>query len=257
VTGSARRPLYDDVGRNYRFGRRTDPRWEAVIRDRLGDARSVVDVGGGTGSYEPADRTVVAVDPSAVMLAQRPGGAAPAVLGLAEQLPVATASFGAAMAILTIHHWADWRAGLAEMCRVAATRVVLAHDPVMHAEFWLVRDYIPAVAEYEMNRTPSVEDIAAALGTDDVRVLAVPRDMQDGVLAAHWCRPESYLDPRVRANASGLARSDQSAVAAGVERLAEDLRSGAWSARYGYLDDLETYDAGYRLISGGMSVYPR
>jgi SAM-dependent methyltransferase len=249
----ARRPLYDDVGRNYSFGRRADPRWEAVIHERLGDARSVLDVGAGTGSYEPVHRTVVAVDPSAVMLAQRAPGTAPAVLAVAEHLPVATGSFDAAMAILTVHHWADWRAGLAEMCRVAARRLVLAHDPLMHSQFWLVRDYLPVVAEYEVSRTPTIDDIATALRTDDVTVLAVPRDMQDGVLAAHWCRPEYYLDPRVRANASGLAQSDQSAVTAGVGRLAEDLRSGAWASRYGYLTDLDTYDAGYRLIFGGMS----
>jgi SAM-dependent methyltransferase len=253
VTAVPRQALYDDVGRSYSFGRRADPRWEAVIRDRLGDAKSVLDVGAGTGSYEPADRSVIAVDPSAVMIGQRPPGAAPAVLGVAEHLPVASGSFDADMAILTIHHWADWRRGLGEMCRVAARRIVLAHDPLMHAQFWLLRDYIPTAAEFEMSRTPSIDEIATALRADEVTVLAVPRNMQDGVLAAHWCRPESYLDPRVRANASGLAQSRQSAVAAGVERLAEDLRSGAWSARYGYLANLETYDAGYRLIFGDMS----
>jgi SAM-dependent methyltransferase len=240
--------LYDAVGRGYGFGRRTDPRWEAVIHDRLGDTRSVLNVGAGTGSYEPSDRRVAAVDPSAVMIGQRAAGMAPAVLGSAEHLPVVAGSFEAAMAILTVHHWADWRRGLAELRRVASRLLVLTFDPRMHGDFWLLRDYMPAAAAFEMTRSPSVDEVATALSADEVTVLAVPRDMCDGVLTAHWCRPEAYLDPRVRANASGLAQTDQSEVQTGVGRLEEDLRSGAWATRYAYLSDLETYDGGYRLI---------
>ncbi len=247
----AAEPVYDRIGRQYSAGRRTDPRWAAAILEQLGPARTVVNVGAGAGSYEPADRRVIAVEPSSVMLGQRPASAAPAVQARAEQLPLGDDTADAALAVLTVHHWTDWRAGIAEMRRVARRRVVLTYDPELHAGFWLVRDYMPSVLDFERRRMPGVDDVATELGASRVVALTVPRDMQDGVLPAFWCRPEAYLDPVVRANNSALAQGDHQAIDEGIRRLAADLESGAWAARHAELDLLDEIDAGFVLVVAG------
>lgn len=96
--------LYDRIGTSYGRFRQPDPRIAAQIGAALGSARTIIDVGAGTGSYEPAGRRVIAVEPSEVMLAQRPADAAPAVRAVAEALPFPDHSFDAALAILTVHH---------------------------------------------------------------------------------------------------------------------------------------------------------
>ena len=244
-------PLYDEIGRHYATRRRTDPRWAAQITTALGDASSVINIGAGTGSYEPPDRSVVAVEPSEVMLAQRAPGSAPAVRAVAEHLPFPDAAFDASLALLTVHHWQDLAAGIAEMRRVAGRRIVLTYDPELHAEFWFVRDYLPELLSLEMHRVGAVADLAAAMGADRVVVLPVYRDLADGVLPAYWCRPEAYLDPIVRANCSALTLLDPRVVDEGVARLAADLRSGAWSERNTALRGLDEIDAGFRLLVSG------
>jgi SAM-dependent methyltransferase len=239
---------YDRIGFGYAAGRRADPRWERAIHAAIGPQARVLNVGAGTGSYEPSAQTVLAVEPSAVMIGQRPRGAAPVVRGVAEALPVRTGSVDVALAVLTVHHWQDWRAGVAELRRVAARRVVLSFDPVVHGQFWLIADYIPATAETDMRRTPPVAELAEALGSATVTPLLVPADCTDGVLQAHWRRPHAYLDPMVRQRASGLAQTDPAEVERGIARLAADLRSGSWSARYGHLLDRHEHDGGFRLI---------
>ncbi|MEV7092288.1 class I SAM-dependent methyltransferase [Amycolatopsis sp. NPDC051045] len=238
---------YDRIGVGYARGRRTDPRWLAPVLDALGDAGTVVDVGSGTGSYEPPSRHVVAVEPSAEMIRQRPAAAAPVVRAVAEALPFAAGTFDAALAVLTVHHWGDWRRGLAELCRVARRQVVLAYDTRLHNDFWLVREYVPEVASLELRR-PSAPEIAAELGASSVTVLPVPWDFTDGVFPAYWRRPEAYLDPAVRRSCSALAQTAPAAVDRGIARLRADLESGRWQAEHADLLGLPEWDAGFRLI---------
>lgn len=239
--------LYDDIGTGYSSRRRTDPRWMAEVLAALGTARSVADVGAGTGSYEPRDRTVVAFEPSAGMIRQRPAGTGPAVRAAAEALPVRDNAVEAALAVLTVHHWADWRAGLAELRRIAPLRVVLAYDTRRHTEFWFVREYVPEIAALERGR-PSADDIAGELGADTVVTLPVPWDFTDGVFPAHWRRPAAYLDPGVRRACSALAQTDPAAVERGIDRLRADLDSGRWHERHQDLLGLDEWDAGFRLV---------
>ena len=213
-------PVYDTIGRGYVVHRRPDPRWEEAVAEHLGvDAGDttclVVNVGAGSGSYEP-DCPVVAIDPSSVMIAQRPAAAGPVVRASASDLPLTSQCADVAMAILTVHHWDDAAAGLAELCRVAPRRVVLAIDFEIHSHFWLLDDYLPEVGEVTRRIGPDAVDIASAIGAVTSIALPVPRDMQDGVLGAYWCRPEAYLDPAVRATCSGLALADPAVIARGM-----------------------------------------
>ncbi|SFP69635.1 Methyltransferase domain-containing protein [Amycolatopsis arida] len=239
--------LYDRIGTSYARGRRTDPRWMSVITESLGDAESLVNVGAGTGSYEPADRDVIAVEPSAAMIRQRPEGSPPVVRAVAERLPVRSGVVDAALAVLTVHHWADWRRGLAELRRVAPLRVVLAYDVRRHLDYWFVREYVPEIADLERRR-PSAPEIAAELGAERMIPLPLPWDFTDGVFPAHWRRPEAYLDPEVRRNCSALARCDPAAAERGLRRLRADLAGGRWRRRHQDLLDQREYDAGFRLV---------
>jgi SAM-dependent methyltransferase len=242
---------YDDIGRTYTATRATDPRIAARIWAALGDARTIVNVGAGTGSYEPADRDVTAVEPSAVMIAQRPPGAAPAVQASAEALPFADASFDAAMAIITLHHWSDLRAGCAELRRVARDRVVvLSWDPSCVARMWIGPEYFPECMQQDVDGFPSLADQAAALGDAAVEVVPVPWDCRDGFFGAFWRRPEAYLDPAVRAGISTLAKRSDDELADGLARLRADLESGAWARRHADLLERDELDLGYRLLVG-------
>lgn len=240
---------YDSIGCQYGRFRNADPRIEATIHDALGDAVRILNVGAGTGSYEPADRSVVAVEPSSTMIRQRHDGAAPAIRAVAEQLPVATGSFDAVMAILTIHHWSDWRAGLSELCRIAPRRLVFTFAPELHNQLWLLRDYFPgALPTPTISRTPDVEEVAELLRTDRIEPVLVPHDCTDGFNWAYWRRPERYLDVDASRSTSVLAQLPDADLQAGLERLAEDLRTGRWHDRYGHLLDLDHIDGGFRLV---------
>jgi SAM-dependent methyltransferase len=243
---------YDDIGRTYTATRGTDPRIAARIWAALGDARTVVNVGAGAGSYEPSDREVTAVEPSAVMIAQRPPGAAPAVQASAEALPFADASFDAAMAVLTIHHWSDFPAGAAELRRVARDRVVvLSWDPTYAGRFWLSAEYFPeAWQRDDVADFPSLHEQAAAFGDATTEVVPVPSDCRDGFFSSFWCRPEAYLDPAVRAGISVLAKRSDEELAEGLARLRADLESGAWARRHADLLEHDELDLGYRLLVG-------
>jgi methyltransferase family protein len=251
--GSA--PVYDTIGHGYTTNRQPDPRWVALISRQLDGALRIVNVGAGTGSYEPVESgaLLIAVEPSAVMIGQRPPGSAPALRGSGTALPLPDRSFDAALAILTLHHWGDWTTGLHELARVAPRRVILTIDFAAHAEFWLLRDYLPEVAAVERTLAPSVEQIANTLRVTDIIALPLPADMIDGVLGAHWKRPEAYLDPIVRANTSPLALADPASVARGITQLEADLSSGIWHERYVELLELDEYDAGYRLVISNES----
>lgn len=241
---------YDSIGATYAATRVADPRLAAVIHDVLGDARRVVNVGAGTGNYEPIDRDVVAVEPSAVMIGQRPVDAAPAVMAPSEHLPFADGAFDAALAISTVHHWDDRARGLAEMARVAPRRVVVHWEPADTTLHWIVEDYFPELAELESVRDGGTsEDVASELGGKvEVRAFPVPIDFTEGSGGAFWGRPEALLDPMVRSGISMFALLEPDVVDRGVERLAADLASGRWDDRHGHLRSLDALDVGYRLV---------
>ena len=238
---------YDTLGMGYARFRQPDARIAAQIREALGTAKTVVNVGAGAGSYEPTDRHVIAVEPSETMIAQRPPDAAPAVVARAEALPFADASFDAAMAVLTVHHWSDWQRGVAEMRRVARTVVVLTWDPADEG-FWLTREYLPEVLALDHAIFPPVDALAEALGNAAVRPVPIPADCTDGFLGAYWQRPEAYLDADVRGAISSCARVAD--VASRMGRLADDLATGRWSRRHGHLLTHDVLDVGYRLVVG-------
>jgi SAM-dependent methyltransferase len=241
------RPLYEEIGRSYSRTRREDPRIAAEIASSLGDARSVVNVGAGTGSYEPRDRIVVAVEPSPEMVRQRRGRTRRVVRGVAEALPFPGGAFEAAMAVLTIHHWPDPEAGLAELARVSRRQVVFFFEPLRTHEFWAL-DYFPEALDVPSEQdAPGEEDIRRVLRVREVRRVLVPHDCRDGFGAAFWARPEAYLDPEVQAGMSWLALLSPEARRRGSQRLAADLASGAWDRRHGHLRHERTYDGGYRL----------
>ena len=243
--------LYDRIGESYTTSRRVEPRFAMPLVEALGSAESILNVGAGTGSYEPAGRTVVAVDPSAVMIAQRARGAAPDVQARSEGLPFRDDAFDAVMAVLTIHHWAGMRAGLAECARVASRRVVLiTWDPASEG-FWLVQEYFPEILEIDRALFPSMDTLAEVLGDITVRPLPVPADCADGFLGAFWQRPQAYLDPRVRNGMSVFSRLAD--VNRGLGKLRNDLGSGSWLERHGRLLKQDTLDIGYKLIIAGES----
>ena len=237
--------LYDRIGRSYVATRAEDPRIAAVINAELGDARTVLNVGAGAGAYEPRDRAVTAVEPSAVMRAQRPPGAAPCIDARAEALPFGDGSFDAAMAVLSDHHWEDRLAGLRELCRVGRRALVFQWDPAFADAFWLTRDYLPS---FPGTQRVSLAETDAALGATRSVPVPIPHDCRDGFLMAYWRRPEAYLDPGVRANISVFALLPPAEVEAMVGSLREDLESGAWARRNAALLELEELDFGYRVL---------
>ena len=241
--------LYDTIGATYTVTRRTEPRIAARIWAALGDARTVLNVGAGTGSYEPPGRDVTAVEPSAVMRAQRPAGAAPCVAAAAESLPFGDQSFDAAMAFATVHHWQDPIAGLREMQRVARRVVVFTHDTSdtgWRRRFWLTRDYLPEFAHLLAGR-PSLTGMAGAIGARMEPVL-IPWDCADGFFEAYWRRPGAYLDDHVRRGVSVWARVGPEAEQRAVRSLRADLVSGRWAERNRELATLDAAELGLRLL---------
>jgi len=240
--------VYDRIGQAYTSTRRPDPRIAAAIVRALGDAETVVNVGAGAGAYEPDDRAVVAVEPSWRMIQQRQARVSRAVQASAEALPFPDQTFDAALAVLTLHHWTDWRRGLDEMRRVASRIVLFTIDPSDVGNFWLTQTYFPEIVRLDQGRCPSVAEVAGHVGTCRVEPIAIPHDCADGFLAAFWRRPEAYLDPAVRAGMSGFALLDQEVVARGVGRLKTDLESGGWERRFGAIRSLDALDVCYRLV---------
>ncbi len=242
---------YDRIGRDYARTRREDPRFAARIRGALGDAASVVNVGAGAGSYEPRDRTVFAVEPSVVMLAQRAPRGAPAVRAAAGALPLPNGGVDAAMAILTLHHWdGEQEAGMRELRRVArGPVVVLTYDPRVSGAMWLMAQYLPEVAALDHRIFPLPERIADWLGgTVRVETVPIPCDTPDWMLGSFWAYPERVSDPGARAATSGFARMPAAVVARVVAAVSRDLASGEWDARHGHLRTLDAYDVGLRLL---------
>ncbi|MEM8647121.1 MAG: class I SAM-dependent methyltransferase [Pseudomonadota bacterium] len=236
---------YDTIGVNYANLRKPDARIGKKIADALGDAETVVNVGAGAGSYEPEDRAVTAVEPSAQMISQRAESDVAVIQGVAEDLPFDDNAFDAAMAVLTIHHWTDQAKGLAEMRRVSRGPVVLLTFDPQYKEFWLL-DYLPGLATLDDSQMPKLPFYSEHLSDVEITTVPVPHDCSDGFMAAYWRRPAAYLDPKIRAAISPFwALGDISEELAKLER---DLASGAWAERYAELLELDAYDAGYRLV---------
>ncbi len=235
---------YDTIGINYAELRKPDRRIARIIESALGSAETVLNVGAGTGSYEPADRSVTAVEPSREMIRKRSPGAAEAVQASADDLPFDDKSFDASMAILTIHHWPDKAAGLREMRRVTRGRIVLLTFDPSHRP-WLT-DYLPELATLDEEQAPAMSDYERWLGPVKVTPVLVPHDCSDGFLYAYWRRPAAYLDERIRSGSSSFWAIGSAE--AGLQRLKRDLESGEWERRYADLLALDAYDAGYRLV---------
>jgi len=237
--------LYDTIGVTYDLLREPDPRIAAQIHHALGTSRKVINVGAGTGSYEPDDREVTAVEPSAEMIGKRGAEAAPALQAFAEALPFADKSFDAAMAVLTIHHWQDKEAGLREMRRVSRGPVVIVTFDPAHRP-WLT-EYLPELALLDEGQMPSMDFYGRCLGRVQILPLLVPHDCSDGFLYAYWRRPHAYLDPALRKGSSAFwALGD--AVDEGLARLRSDLATGQWHERHAALLTQETCDVGYRIV---------
>jgi SAM-dependent methyltransferase len=245
--------LYDEIGRTYATTRHADPRIAAAILEGLGDARTVLNVGAGAGSYEPADREVVALEPSPVMIDQRPPGAAPVVQGRAEELPFDDGSFDAVMAVLSDHHWGDRRRGLAELRRVARGRVVLFNANPGEADlFWLTAEYLPEFRELipPRYRGPGAwhDELRGLLGAIELTPVPIPHNCADGFYGAHWRRPHAYLDPGVRAGISVFSQVSSDAVDRAIDALGADLRDGRWQARHRELLSMDELHLGYYVI---------
>jgi SAM-dependent methyltransferase len=249
-------PRYDTIGHGYAQTRREDPRIRARIEAALGDARTVVNVGAGAGSYEPRDRHVVAFEPSDIMAAQRPRHLAPAIRATAGDLPLRDASVDAAMAILSVHHWDDERErGVRELRRVARGPVViLTYDPRVSGAMWLMAEYLPEVAALDHAIFPVPEIIAGWLG-GRVVVEPVPihRDTPDWMLGSFWAHPERVLDAAARAATSGFARMPAAVVVRVVAEVARDLADGTWDERHGALRALAEHDVGLRLVVAAVA----
>ena len=244
-------PRYDRIGVGYGRTRREDPRLAALVREALGDARTVVNVGAGTGAYEPRDLHVIAIEPSDVMAAQRRRDLAPAIRASAGALPLRDASVDAAMAVLTVHHWdEEQERGVREIRRVSRGRVVvLTYDPEVCSRMWLMADYLPEVAELDRRTFPRIELLTEWLG-GGTRVTSVPvrRDTPDWSLGSFWAHPERVLDEQARNATSGFSRLDPAVVARVVAAVEADLRDGTWDRRHGHLRSLAELDVGARLI---------
>jgi SAM-dependent methyltransferase len=234
---------YDVIGVNYADLRKPDRRIAGILERALGSAQTILNVGAGTGSYEPADRSLIAVEPSGEMIRKRSPTAAEAIQASADDLPFDDKSFDASMAILTIHHWPDQEAGLREMRRVTRGRIVLfTFDPSCRP--WLT-DYLPELATLDEAQMPTMSDYERWLGSVQITPVLVPHDCSDGFLYAYWRRPAAYLDTHIRSGISSFWAIDTEA---GLQDLRRDLESGEWQRRYAELLTLQEYDAGYRLV---------
>lgn len=225
--------------------RKPDPRIAALIENALGTAETILNVGAGTGSYEPTDRQVTAVEPSLQMIRQRGAKAATVIQGCAEELPFEDNSFDASMAILTVHHWFDKERGFREMRRVTRGRIVLLTFDPLHRGAWLT-DYLPELATLDEAQMPKLSDYERWLGSVQISPVPIPHDCTDGFLYAYWRRPAAYLDARIRSGSSAfwsLKNAEE-----GLAKLRTDLASGEWERRYSELLTLDAHDVGYRLV---------
>jgi len=240
---------YAAHGQGYGRQRRTDPRIAAWVHAALGDARTVLNVGAGAGSYEPLDRHVLAIEPAAAMRAQRPAHLTPAVDGVAERLPVDDQSFDAAMALVTVHQWRDVARGLAELRRVTRGPIVLLTFDGDALDRWWMADYAPEMLAVERRRFPGVASLVEGLGgACEVHAIPIPNDCVDGFSEAFYARPEAILDPAVRRSQSAWSFVPGDVQARFANRLGADLASGEWDRRHGAWRAKPTFEGSLRGI---------
>lgn len=239
--------IYDSIGIGYQRFRIPDHRIASQIREAIGNASSVCNIGAGAGSYEPSDLQVTPVEPSQRMIDQR-ADSKHVVRANAEELPFEDEQFDVAMAVLTVHHWTDPMKGLAEMRRVSRRQVILTFDPFKVDSFWLVRDYLPEFAELDKKQALSIEAYRQSLSNCTVHPVMVPWDCTDGFLAAYWRRPEMYLDPAARNAISSFSKVDIDYVTRAISQLEIDIATGAWNQRYSDLLERDEMDYGYRIV---------
>lgn len=247
--GSAGDADYGVIGSSYSAFRRPDSRIARAVWDALGDASTVLNVGAGTGSYEPTGRVVTAVEPSATMRRQRPSSLVPARNAVAESLPFPDGSFDASMTTFSIHQWADLEKGLSEMRRVTRGPVViLTCDPDLLDRFWLTR-YAPEVIATERRRYPSVDRVRNALGGHvTVDVVPIPLDCTDGFNEAYYGRPEQLLIAEARSACSAWSFVAPDVTETSVRQLAESIATGEWDDRYGNLRTEPFFEGSLILI---------
>ncbi len=241
---------YDEIGKGYTDLRVPDSRIAKPIHEALGNIESVANIGAGTGSYEPPNRDVIAVEPSTLMLNQYKG-TGKRVQATAESVPLSDDSVDATMGILTIHHWENWQKGLAEMFRISRNvAVLLTHKPDLY-NFWLF-DYFPIIRDIDQKIFSSIEEIEAEANLNqwkaEIITVPVPFDCTDGFLGAYWQRPYAYFSPEVRRSISTFNLLDSDLTENTLEILRSDLDSWAWHERYGHLNDIEELDIGYRIL---------
>jgi SAM-dependent methyltransferase len=246
---------YSRIGPGYAQKRRPDPRIEARIHAALGNAHTVLNVGAGTGSYEPRDRHVIAIEPAETMRRQRPIDLAPAINARAEALPLDNASVDACMAVITVHQWQDLDAGLRELRRVTRGPIVIVvFDGEALQRFWL-NDYVPELIEADRRRDPPIDFLVEQLSTPSrratVETLPIPIDCVDGFTEAFYARPDRFLDPAVTRAQSAWTFVSPEVHRRFIEQLASDLSSGQWDRRYGHWRTMPTFDGSLRMIVGG------
>ena len=239
--------IYDQIGAGYLGNRIPDPRIGKMIRDAIGAARTVCNVGAGTGSYEPTDLEVTAVEPSTQMIQQRRSRNR-VIQAVAESLPFADKQFDVAMTVLSMHHWEQPQKGVEEMQRVSARQVILTFDPDRVADLWLIRDYLPEIPKFESKRAIPIKVLQSWLGNCRIETVPVPYDCSDGFQAAYWRRPYEYLKPQIRNSISSIAQAPKEIVDHAMKRLEDDLESGLWLEKNGDLIDKKQMDYGYRLL---------
>ncbi|MEM7551506.1 MAG: class I SAM-dependent methyltransferase [Bacteroidota bacterium] len=240
-------PIYDQIGINYSGNRCTDPKIAEQLFSKLKGAKRIVNIGAGTGSYEPESVEVVAVEPSSEMIAQRKMDSYPSVQAYAEKLPFEDHSFSHAMTVLSMHHWENRAQAFREINRVITEKfIALTWNPASDP-FWLTRDYFPEIYEMDLNIFPKMEEFTKHFNEVEVSSLMVPDDCKDGFLSTFWKRPQAYLDEQVRQSMSAFAKigdySDR------LEKLKIDLQSGTWKERNQNILDKTALDMGYVIVS--------
>ena len=244
--------LYDDIGVDYSIGRCTDPIVAQQLYIQLQGATRIVNIGAGTGSYEPNDIELVAVEPSSEMISQRKIGSHPVEKAFAESLPFGSGSFSHAMTVLSMHHWENRELAFNEINRVATDKfVAITWDP-RSDPFWLTRDYFPTIYEMDKHIFPVIDELNEHFDDLEVRALHIPSECQDGFLAAFWRRPEAYLSSRVRQSISAFSRVEN--LSQGLRKLEHDLVSGAWEERNHAILSSSSIDVGYRVISAKVKA---
>ena len=238
---------YDDIGTTYSVTRCTDPNIAKQLYTELRGAVRIVNIGAGTGSYEPEDVDLVAVEPSAVMIAQRKDGSHRVEQAFAEQLPFADKSFSHAMTVLSMHHWQDRVRAFTEIGRVATEKfVAITWDPKAEP-FWLTRDYFPEIFDMDRKIFPELDELKEYFDDVTIRPVQIPEDCQDGLLAAFWKRPTAYLNSTVRQATSPFSKITK--LAEGLQKLESDLASGTWARTNQAILGLSSLDVGYKIIS--------